>query len=81
MNMGWEVLPYPPYGSDLAPSDYHLFGFWEESDARPTLRDERASPDTVRQCLEWQLERNSAAREYSDFQNGGKNAYSETGAM
>ncbi|KAK6752778.1 hypothetical protein RB195_003903 [Necator americanus] len=22
---GWEVLPHPPYSSDLAPSDYHLF--------------------------------------------------------
>ena len=24
-NSGWEVLPHPPYGSDLAPSEYHLF--------------------------------------------------------
>ena len=24
-NSGWEVLPYPPYSPDLAPSDYHLF--------------------------------------------------------
>ncbi|VDN22555.1 unnamed protein product [Cylicostephanus goldi] len=22
---GWSVLPHPPYSSDLAPSDYHLF--------------------------------------------------------
>jgi len=21
----WEVLPHPPYSSDVAPSDYHLF--------------------------------------------------------
>jgi len=21
----WEVLPHPPYSSDIAPSDYHLF--------------------------------------------------------
>jgi [histone H3]-lysine36 N-dimethyltransferase SETMAR len=24
-NLGWEVLPYPPYSPDIAPSDYHLF--------------------------------------------------------
>ncbi|VDO77221.1 unnamed protein product [Heligmosomoides polygyrus] len=22
---GWETVAYPPYSSDLAPSDYHLF--------------------------------------------------------
>jgi len=25
-NLGWTVLPYPPYSPDLAPSDFHLFG-------------------------------------------------------
>jgi histone-lysine N-methyltransferase SETMAR len=25
MQLGWNVLPHPPYSSDLAPSDYHLF--------------------------------------------------------
>ena len=25
-NLGWTVLPHPPYSLDLVPSDFHLFG-------------------------------------------------------
>ena len=26
LDLGWSVLPHPPYSSDLAPNDFHLFG-------------------------------------------------------
>ena len=25
LELGWKVIPHPPYSLDLAPSDYHLF--------------------------------------------------------
>jgi transposase len=25
VNLSWTVVPYPPYGPDLAPTDFHLF--------------------------------------------------------
>ena len=30
VNLGWTVVPYPPYSPDLTPSDYHLFGLMKD---------------------------------------------------
>ena len=47
--LGWELLPHPPYSPNLAPSDYHLFRslsndlrdrkFIEENDLKMYLKD------------------------------------------
>ena len=77
--MGWEVLPHPPYSPDLAPSDYHLFGF-----VKNHMRDQHYETNEALQLyvnVFGQLERSSTAREYSNFQNGGKNVYRETRIM
>ena len=35
-NLGWEVLPHPPYSPDLAPTDFYLFRHLQKS-----LRDKK----------------------------------------
>ena len=30
-DLGWEVLPYPPYSPDMASPDYHLFRSMQRS--------------------------------------------------
>ena len=31
LRFGWEVMLHPPYNPDLAPSDYYLFRFLQNS--------------------------------------------------
>jgi len=50
-NMGWEVLPHPPYSPDLAPSDYHLFGFVKNQMRGQHYETNKALQTAVRQCL------------------------------
>ena len=50
-NMGWEVLPHPPYSPDLAPSDYHLFGFVKNQMRGQHYETKEALQTAVRQCL------------------------------
>jgi histone-lysine N-methyltransferase SETMAR len=37
-DLGWEVLPHPPYSPDTAPSDYHLFRSLEHFLSGKTFR-------------------------------------------
>jgi len=49
--MGWEVLPHPSYSPDLAPSDYHLFGFVKDQPRGQRYETTEAIQKAVRQCL------------------------------
>ena len=40
LELGWDVLPHPPYSPDLAPSDYFLFRSLQNS-----LNDENFNND------------------------------------
>ena len=40
LDLGWEILPHPPYSPDLAPTDYHLFYHLQNS-----LRDKKFEKD------------------------------------
>ena len=51
-NMGWEVLPHPLYSPDLAPSDYHLFGFVKIQMRGRHYETNEALQTAVRQCLQ-----------------------------
>jgi len=50
-NMGWEVLPHPLYSPDLAPSDYHFFGFVKNQMRGQHYETNEALQTAVRQCL------------------------------
>ena len=49
--IGWEVLPYPPYSLDLAPSDFHLYGSLKEAHLGIHFKDEDTVKTSVRQWL------------------------------
>jgi len=49
--MGWEVLPHPSYSPDLAPSDYHLFGFVKDQLRGQHYETTEAIQKAVCQCL------------------------------
>lgn len=38
--LGWEVLPHPPYSPDMAPTDYHLFRSLQDHLAEKRFKDD-----------------------------------------
>jgi histone-lysine N-methyltransferase SETMAR len=42
LELGWEVLPHPPYSPDLSPSDYYLFRSLSNSLRNKSFDDEKA---------------------------------------
>ena len=50
--MGWEGLPHPSNSSDLAPSDYHLFGFEKDQLRAQRYETMEAIQKAVRHCLQ-----------------------------
>ena len=46
LELGWDVLPHPPYSPDLAPSDYFLFRSLQNS-----LNDKNFNNDDIKSYL------------------------------
>lgn len=49
--LGWTVLPHPPYSPDLAPSDYHLFGNLKKPLRGRRFADVKEMKDAVQQWI------------------------------
>lgn len=54
--LGWTVLPHPPYSPDLAPSDYHLFRSMQHSLAEKKFKNNDEVKVWVSQFFESQPE-------------------------
>lgn len=50
--LGWEILPHPPYSPDMAPSDYHLFLSLQNHLQGRNFEDRRAVETDISQFFE-----------------------------
>ena len=50
----WNILPRPPYSSDLAPSDWHLFDPLKEHLGGKSFRNNEEVIQNVQEWLHWQ---------------------------
>jgi histone-lysine N-methyltransferase SETMAR len=73
--IGWEVLPHPSYSPDLAPSNYHLFGFVKDQLRGQRFETREVIQKAVRQCLRM------AGMEFSNSQNAVRYVYKEVAIM
>ena len=64
--MGWDVLPHPSCSPDVAPSDYHLFGFIKNQLRGQRYETTEAIQKAVLQCLRV-AGTESTAGEFSNF--------------
>ena len=53
-NLGWELLPHPPYSPDLVRSDFHLFGPLEEFTRGMKFESDDEVKSVVSDCLRHQ---------------------------
>ena len=60
--LGWEKLSHPPYSSDIAPSDYHLFRSMQH------FTDGKEYP--LREALETDLQHFFSGKHADFYKNG-----------
>lgn len=46
--LGWDIIPHPPYSSDIAPSDYYLFRLLAHELSEQFFR----SSEVVEKCVD-----------------------------
>ena len=69
--LGWDVLPHPPYSPDLAPTDLHLFRFMSNHLSGHTFENEEAITTWIEEFFD-QKSPSFFKRGLTNCQNGGR---------